>query len=98
MQVLVLDAPKGSLPQGTNDLLSDIGWHITPAADYRAALEQAKTGSIDAVLLSEPHHDLTADRQACEFHELLRLLDAQRIAALMLSDRAGGERPDSRAL
>ena len=63
MKVLVVDAPKGPLPDGTTDLLSDIGWHVTPAVDYRAALEQAKAGAIDAVILSEPHHDLTPERQ-----------------------------------
>jgi len=98
MQVLVIDAPKGSLPEGTIDLLGDIGWHITQAADFRAALEQAKTGAIDAAILSEPHHDLTPDRQPTEFHELLRMLDAQRIAALMLSDRSTSSRADSRSL
>ncbi len=98
MQVLVVDSGQDSLPTGTTDLLSDIGWQITKAADYRAALDKAKTGAIDAVILFEPHHDLTADRQAAEFHELLRLLDAQRIAALMLSDRAGSNRSDSRSL
>src|SRR3990167_3389055 len=98
MQVLVVDAPSDSLPDGTTDLLRNIGWHVTRAADYRAALDKAKTGAIDAVILSEPRHDLNADRQACEFHELLRLLDARRIVALMMSDRAASNRSESRSL
>ncbi len=98
MQVLVVDLPKGSLPDGTTELLGDIGWKVTPAADYRAALERAKSGSIDAVILCEPYRNLTPDRQPPEFRELLRCLDSQRIAALMLSDRAESSRADSRSL
>jgi len=84
MQVLVVDPAEHTLPQGASALLNDIRWHVIRVADYPAAIERAKTGEVDAAILCPPHE---THRPA--FEELLRLLAAKRIAAVMVGDDAG---------
>ncbi len=88
MQVLLIDPPGNSLPEGTSALLSDIGWHIEAVGDYRAALARAQSAPIDAAIFAQP-----AETERCEFQELLRLLDARRVAAIMITDGASAARP-----
>ena len=97
MQVLVVNPPQQALPEGTTELLQDAGWEFTTATDYRSAIETARTGTVDAVIMVQPDHcppaDRSGDKTYSEFNSLVRLIDAQRIAAVMLSDdyaTAGG--------
>lgn len=92
MQVLVVDPPGCGLPDETVDVLRESGWDITPAADYSQALELARTGSVDAVLFSEPANTSEKNELLPGFNNLLRIIETQRLAAVLVSDN-----PDSRS-
>ncbi len=91
MQVLVVDPPGSGLPDETVGVLRQSGWDITPAADYGQALELARTGSVDAVLISEPANTSNNNELPSSFNNLLRTIETQGLAAVMVSDK-----PDSR--
>ncbi len=87
MQVLVVENSGSALPAGTTDLLHSIGWRVNTVPNYAAAAQRARTGDIEAAILTEPP-SFSPDSARGDFESLLRLLDSQRIAAVMLSDRA----------
>lgn len=87
MQVLVVNPPGQELPFGTSDLLGDFGWSVTSTGDYRAAIETARGGNVDAVIVSEPANSRTDPTSQAEFLRLLRLIDGQRIAGVVVSHR-----------
>lgn len=98
MQALVVNPPTHTLPDGTTDLVYDIGWSVTTADDYRAAIENARTGDFDAVILREPSSHADDPSAYTEFNTLMRVIDSQRIATLMLSDNPAAKPTDSRSL
>jgi sigma-B regulation protein RsbU (phosphoserine phosphatase) len=104
MQVLVVNPPEptaGGLPEGTSDVLRDIGWEVTPATDYASAVEVADSGCVDAVIVTAPGKDSAGRRHEGDFETLLRTIDAKRIAALVLADpprRAGQVSSESDSL
>jgi serine phosphatase RsbU (regulator of sigma subunit) len=102
MQVLVVNPPQRALPEGTTELVRDSGWEYTTVTDYRLAIESARTGTVDAVIMAHPDRcslgDQSDDQSHSEFNSLVRLIDAKRIAAVVLSDGAAVGRGDSHSL
>jgi serine phosphatase RsbU (regulator of sigma subunit) len=96
MQVLVVNPPEGVLPRGTLELVRESGWQLTPAADYHAAIEAASTGTIDAVILPEPEHGSQTGMR--DFEDLMRLIDARRTPALMVTEKERVRPADPRSL
>jgi phosphoserine phosphatase RsbU/P len=97
MQLLVVHPTKNALPEGATDALADIGWQTTTVDDYRSAIEAASHGDIAAALVYGPDvsSDGTSSRSTKQngaqdktlLAELVRHLQEQRIAALMVSDQ-----------
>ncbi|HUU82709.1 MAG TPA: SpoIIE family protein phosphatase [Phycisphaerae bacterium] len=85
MQVLLVDPSCEHLPDGVADLLTESGWQVQAADDYRSAVERAHSGQVDAIVL--PMHvrgrPPGADR---ELVGLLREIDSRRIAAILIGD------------
>ncbi len=98
MQVLVVNTSQDALPDGTGNLLTDIGWHVTTAEDFQAAAEAARHGLVDAVIMAEPRRDVVSPLEHAEFEEFVRQIKTQRIAALMLTDEPPQDPPDSGSL
>lgn len=88
MQVLVVNPPGAALPQDAVQGLSADGWTVTTAQDYRTAFEATRSGAIDAVIIREPEPSSIATELQAEFNRLIRLIDGQRIAGLVVSSRA----------
>ncbi len=89
VQVLLVNSPERNLPEGTTDLVRSIGWDITLARNYRAAVEAAGSGSIDAVIMAAPDKTALPDDRPTDFEAFLRVVNAQRIAGVMVTDRPG---------
>lgn len=98
MQVLVVNPPEQTLPDGTSRVLEDIGWDITSADDYGAAIETAGSGTVDAVIVSAPTPAPGDGHSEGEFETLLRTIDEQRIAALVVADHVGQVSSDANSL
>jgi len=81
MQVLLVSPPGQPLPEGASDLLKEIGWSSVHAGDFEHAIEAAQKGNIDAAIVNEPRPP-----EGASFHSFVRLLDAKRIAAVVLAD------------
>ena len=71
---------------GTADTLHDIGWSVKAAPDYVSALESARGGSIDAVIMTDPPSHEQEDGQVRAFQNLIRLIDARQMVAVMVTD------------
>jgi len=87
MQVLLVQPPDVALPEGTASLIRDIGWPFQTVTDYRAAMEAAGCGGVDAAIFGEPKGDATASQRP-DFEAFLTMLNARRMAAVMVSDHA----------
>ena len=90
MQVLVVNPCEETLPEGTVELIRENGWAVAPAPSYRAAIEAASTGSIDAVVLPGPVGGIRDAGRETDCDDLLRLIEAQRIAAVVVTDHPEG--------
>jgi sigma-B regulation protein RsbU (phosphoserine phosphatase) len=97
MHAMVVNPPEHALPYEATNLLHDIGWKITTAEDYRSALEVARTGPIDVILMPQPDPDEPAGASTGELAKLMRLIDVRRIATIMLAE-GDQTRSDSQAL
>jgi len=86
MHVLVVNPPQQALPEATADLIRSIGWEITSATSYSAAVDVAGNGSIDAVIMTAPDQVAAEGGEDREFHTLLRVLDARRMAGVVITD------------
>lgn len=89
MQVLVVSSPEQALPEGTTDLVRSIGWDLTSTATYREAVQAAGTGLFDAVIMTAPDRSGAPDAHEDDFQTLLRAMDTQRIAGVMVGDHRG---------
>ena len=98
MQVLIVDPPEHALPPGTAGMLSEIGWQTTTAPDFSAALDAARRESIDAVILSRPPGIEGTDGAGQAFDSLMRLIDGQRIATVLIGDGAGRTEANAKSL
>ncbi len=85
MRVLVVDSPETSLPPGATELLGDIGWQVVTAPDWAVAAQRARSGDVDAVILGEPGRE-SGEAPRRQFQELLHVVEARRIAAIMISE------------
>lgn len=86
MQVLVVNPPEQALPEGTADLIRSIGWGITSATSYGTAVDAVGNGSIDAVIMTAPDPAVGEGGQNAEFNTLLQVLDARRMAGVVMTD------------
>ncbi|MCH7883634.1 MAG: PP2C family protein-serine/threonine phosphatase [Planctomycetes bacterium] len=86
MQVLLVNPSQESLPNDTIDVLVDIGWQVTTANDYDDAIEVARDGVVDAVILADPPPDAETGARSARLEHLIRHLETQRIATLLLTD------------
>lgn len=86
MHVLLVNPPESVLPEGTADIARADGWNVTTASDYRQAAEMARGGQVDAVIFSEPSSAAFASRSHAPFHTLIQVIEAQRVAGVMLTD------------
>jgi sigma-B regulation protein RsbU (phosphoserine phosphatase) len=86
MQVLIIDPPEHSVPEGTADALHDIGWAVTAATDYASGLKAACNGPVDAVIMADPPSSTCGDGEVRAFENLMRLIDARQIATVMVTD------------
>ncbi len=98
MQVLVVEPPESALPEGTRDLLCKSGWDVITATDYASALETARTGPIAAVVLASPRPSNGESDERPGFEELLRVIDLQQIATIVLDDPERPYQPNTRSL
>ena len=85
MQVLLIDPPSHHLPEGTAELLGKSGWKVSVAYDYRSALDQARAGGIDALVLPAAT-DVGAGARDTALADLIRVADAGRVATLLLCE------------
>ena len=60
MQVLVVNPPEETLPEGTSDLVRSTGWDMMLASDYRTAVEIVGSNSVDAVIMTAPEEAVLA--------------------------------------
>ena len=98
MQVLIVDPSEHGLPLGTASMLSEIGWQTTTAADFSAALDAARRQAIDAVIMSRPTGIAGTDGAGRAYDSLMRLIDGQRIATVLISDGAVRTDADAKTL
>jgi sigma-B regulation protein RsbU (phosphoserine phosphatase) len=84
MKVLIVDATDQALPDGTAELVRSIGWVPITVPSYHDAVEAAGTGSFDAVIVTAPERPAAAGDPGTDFHALLRVVDARRIAGIMI--------------
>ncbi len=91
MQVLLVD-PQRRLPADLAPRIGGNGWTVHPLDSYRAAAELAQQGRADAVILSSPR---SGQHATDGFDALVRVLQAQRTAAILLSDEASATLNDA---
>ncbi|MFQ5589843.1 MAG: PP2C family protein-serine/threonine phosphatase [Phycisphaerae bacterium] len=88
MRALIVNPLDQPLPEGTSDLFDGLGWDVVTARDYRDGVDAVRSGSITAVLLPEPANPSEARDRDGAFADLMKLVHAQRIAAVVLADSA----------
>ncbi|MEK6799725.1 MAG: SpoIIE family protein phosphatase [Planctomycetota bacterium] len=98
MRVLVVKGRTQRLPEGAAEKLRRTGCTLSSADDFKSAMRIARGGEVDAVVATEPDPSETRDAGFSEFSSFLRLLDAQRIAAIVLADAALTPRPSPSSL
>jgi len=99
MQVLVVSPPERPLPTGTVDLVTESGWDLAQAGDFEQALDRARSGDVDAVIMPQPLAPYDDAQVHTAFDTFLRYIAAKRIAAFLVGDRKGAPNGfDKRAL
>ena len=94
MRVLLVDSASEVFPDGTAQLLSNSGWTVQTAGDYRQAADLTRSDQFDAIVIP-----LTANRRATQADDdlthLIREVDSRRLAAVVLArddqDRQRGD-------
>ena len=78
-------------------MLSEVGWCTTTTPDYCSALNTARVERLDAVIIAQPIDNEQDDDQQQAYKSLLRLIDAQRIATIVIADEIHdtGQNPSS---
>jgi sigma-B regulation protein RsbU (phosphoserine phosphatase) len=86
MKVLLVGT-GASLPEGTEACLHEDGWSVRAATDYRHAIEELTQGDgVAAVIVPAPAPVKGEGTAATEYRNLIRAIDAQRIAAVLIAD------------
>ncbi|MFH0981921.1 MAG: PP2C family protein-serine/threonine phosphatase [Planctomycetota bacterium] len=88
MQVLLVD-PETSLPRGMATCLAEDGWTVSTTADYKRATELTHQDHLAAVVVPQPKAGLADASVESDYRNLIRALDARRIAAVLLTDTPG---------
>lgn len=88
MQVLVVNSSGNVLPRGAAESFRDIGWEVTSARNYAGAIQTAASGHVDAVILDSPQTSEGSEQSRADFHALLKVIEAKRIAALVMADQS----------
>ncbi|MCH8150550.1 MAG: PP2C family protein-serine/threonine phosphatase [Planctomycetes bacterium] len=92
MFVMVVDSQAQGLPEGTLEMLGDIGCGTTVVPDFESALSAAQKQSLDAIILREPARDLQ-ERLPDSFRRLMQVAANKRMATLLLT--SAGRSPDA---
>lgn len=90
MQVLVVNSSGKVLPPGAAELFRDIGWDVTSAQTYAGAIQTADSGDVDAVILDPPQSSAGSEQSHADFEALLKVIEAKRIAGLVMTDQSAG--------
>ncbi|UCE59215.1 MAG: serine/threonine-protein phosphatase [Phycisphaerales bacterium] len=98
MRALVVNPVDHPLPDGSDDLLQGIGWDVVAVGDYTSAVDAVRDGSVSAVLLPEATEDSGLLNHDNAFVDLLRIIDAQRIAAVMVTENGTATKPGGKSL
>ena len=98
MRALIVDAPHGGLLTESQQLIHQIGWEVTRADDYAAAIKAAESASFDALLVPAPSGSDLGPQRRREFDRLIDLAEDRRMAAVILADRSETVRKNSRSL
>ncbi len=100
MHLLVVSRSADPLPSEVTQDHRRHAWRVTTVNDYRQAIEHTRGGGVDAIVLADPRSRSTAGSpgEDTDYHALIRLIDAQRVATLLLSDHPCPVRPDPRSL
>jgi serine phosphatase RsbU (regulator of sigma subunit) len=96
MQLLVVKPRGGVLSEIGPRLLDELGWQLTTADDYETAIELSGGGAVDAVILAMAGEPFAHEHSGLP--QLIRHLQAQRIATLVLTDTPGDMRDDGASL
>ena len=88
MQVLLVDPTSQRVPQGCAQFLADGGWTVTTAGDFSTATEQIRTGQFDATVIGLDGPGSPPD-WSHPYQDLMREVDARRMAVVVLSDTDG---------
>jgi len=102
MRVLLVN-PDHSLPDKTAEMLRDRGWSVATTADFNTASRSISSGHVDAVLVGRQVTGPTgsapgANLRGQAFENLLRMINAQRVPAVLVSDEGGEIAPTSDTL
>ncbi len=85
MKALVVESPNHCLPAGSSQTLSDAGCEIDVSHNYADAIEATGNTTFDAILLAAPSPNITPSTSHADYGRLLALIDAQQIAAIVVS-------------
>lgn len=92
MFVMIVDAQAQGLPEGTLEMLGDIGCGTAVVPDFESALLATRKQSVDAIILREPSRDLQ-ERLPDSFRRLMQVAADKRMATLLLTP--AGRSPDA---
>ncbi len=85
MFVMLVDSREQQLPDGTLDMLGELGWDTVVVGDYEAALASSRHQTVDALILPEPPTN-RHEQQPESFRRLMRLAADQRVATVLLTE------------
>ena len=86
MQLLVVGPANHTPPGDAANVARDIGWRVQNASTYSAAIDAARHGAIDAVLITPLGPDSADVAGEQSLSELIRVVNTKRIAGLVLDD------------
>ena len=88
MRLLIIDPEFNPLPSGVSAFCDRQGWSVVRATDYASAMDALSRSPMDAAILSPPVDSLR-ERERDDFPELIRRLDAERVATLLFGGEGG---------
>jgi len=98
MQLLVVDPSTRPGLTSAAELLSHDGWSLSTATDYRTALDTARRGAVDAVILAAPVDGSNPATDRSDYDAFIRHLDTHRIVTLVLTDEPARVRTGTESL
>ena len=99
MQLLVVTPPDAAVLIDPYDWERPPGWTVANANSYREAMVAVGKGCVDAVIAAAPKNGLGSPTDDRDFESFLHLVDAQRIAGIVVSpDQRTNSRSDTSLL